>query len=242
MSGTLAEPAAGVSGGLHRVPLLTVGVLALTAATGLAQASDRGLLTHFERTPAELHGDWWRIATALVFQDGGVAGGVSNLVFLGLIGIAGEQVLSRPRWLLHYLGVGLAVEVLAYSWQPTGAGNSIAVCGLAGGGAVACLNGDSRLPGYTVPALLIWCGALLGTLSDVLIVPGIVLAAAAALLAARHPERLLPVPLAVAATGVVLAAASDVHGAALLAGLALALILPAPGAGVRLRSTRRGSR
>ena len=148
---------------------------------------------------------------------------------------------SRPRWLLHYFGIGLAVEVLAYSWQPTGAGNSIAVCGLAGGVAVACLRGDSRLPAYSVPALLIWCGALLGTLSDYLLVPGVVVAAAAAALAARHPEARRLTPLAVAATGIVLAAAANIHGAALLAGVALALILPAPGVELRLRSPGRGS-
>jgi hypothetical protein len=232
--------------GLHRLPLLTFGVLALTAATGLAQAADRGLLTRLERTPAELHGDWWRLPGALLVQDGGVVGAASNLAFLGLIGIAAEQVLPRPRWLVHYLGVGLATEVLAYSWQPVGGGNSIAVCGLAGGVAVACRRGDSRLPGYSVPALLIWCGALLGTLSDDLVVPAVVLAAAAAALARRHHEReqLLQrlVPLAVGATGIVLAAASNIHGAALLAGIALALMLPAPGPGLQLRCPGRESR
>jgi membrane associated rhomboid family serine protease len=247
VSATFAEPAAGaLDGGTARSPLLTLGVLAVTAVTGLAQVADPGLLTRLERIPAELHGDWWRVATALFVQDGGVAGAVSNLAFLGLIGVAAEQVLSRPRWLLHYFGIGLAVEVLAYSWQPTGAGNSIAVCGLAGGVGVACLRGDSRLPAYSVAALLIWCGALLGTLSNDLVVPGVVLAGAAAALAARHPERAeltrRLTPFAVAATGVVLAAAANIHGAALLAGLALALILPAPGMDVQLVSPGRGSR
>jgi membrane associated rhomboid family serine protease len=242
LSAAFAEPAARAAADRPaRAPLLTLGVLSLTAGASLAQAADRDLLTRFERTPAELHGDWWRIATALFFQDGGLVGAASNLAFLGLIGVAAEQVLSRPRWLLHYFGIGLAVEVLAYSWQPTGAGNSIAVCGLAGGVAVACLRGDSRLPGYTVPALLIWCGALLGTLSEDLIVPGIVVAVAAAAAAARRPEARRLVPLAVAATGVTLTAAANIHGAALLAGLALALILPAPDAGVRLRCAGRGS-
>ena len=257
---SFAEPATGLDGahadpsdaereallGLHRLPLLTFGVLALTAATGLAQAADRGLLTRLERTPSELYGDWWRIASALLVQDGGVVGAVSNLVFLGLIGVAAEQVLSRPRWLLRYFGVGLAIEVLAYSWQPTGAGNSIAVCGLAGGVTVACRRGDARLPAYTAAALLVWCGALLGTLSDDLVVPGVLLAAAAAALIARQHER--PelvrrlVPLVVAATGVVLAAATNIHGAALLAGIALALMLPAPGRGLQLRCLGRESR
>jgi hypothetical protein len=242
MSEPLVEPAPGALGcsdtaplrderrvpaGRHRVPVLTIGVLALTAGTGLAQAADRGLLTHLQRTPAESHGDWWRIASALLVQDGGMVGAVSKLAFLGLIGVAAEQVLTRPRWVVHYVGVGLATEVLAYSWQPVGAGNSIAVCGLAGGVAVACRRGDSRLPAYSDLVLLLWCGALLGTLSDDLVVPGIALAAAGAALARRNHERRelshRLVPLAVVATGTVLAAATNIHGAALLAGFGLAL-------------------
>ena len=77
MSGTYAEPAAGaLRDRPARSPLLTLGVLALTAATGLSQAADPSLLTRLERTPAELHGDSWRVATALFFQDGGVVGAV----------------------------------------------------------------------------------------------------------------------------------------------------------------------
>jgi membrane associated rhomboid family serine protease len=243
MSASLVEPAAGafrlgragdgrqLPVGVHRLPVLTAGVLALTAAVALAQAADGSLLTRLERTPAELHGDWWRIGTALLVQDGGVVGALSNLAFLGLIGVAAEQVLSRPRWLLHYVGIGLGVELLAYEWQPVGAGNSIAVCGLAGGVAVACRRGDSRLPGYTAAALLVWSGALLGTMSDTLVVPGIVLAAAAAALVRRHQKAVRLVSLATAATGVVLAAATNIHGAALLAGMA-----------VQLGFLRRGSR
>jgi len=95
-------------------------------------------------------------------------------------------------------------------------------------------------------AHLVHRGALLGTLSDDLVVPAVVLAAAAAALARRHHEReqLLQrlVPLAVGATGIVLAAASNIHGAALLAGIALALMLPAPGPGLQLRCPGRESR
>jgi hypothetical protein len=71
MSASLAAPAARASRGLQRPPVPTFGVLTLTAATGLAQAADPDLLGRLERTPAELHGDWWRMATALFFQDGG---------------------------------------------------------------------------------------------------------------------------------------------------------------------------
>jgi membrane associated rhomboid family serine protease len=184
------------------------------------------MLGRLERTPAGLHGDWWRTFTSLFVQDGGVIGTLSNLVFLAVIGAIAEQVISRPRWLAHYSGVGLLAEFAGYAWQPVGGGNSGAVCGLAGAVALGCWRADPRLPGYAPQALLLWCGALLGTLSGWLLAPMIVAAGAAGALARGQQQRRLvrvAVPLAAVATGAVLAAFSNIHGAALLAGLLLAL-------------------
>jgi membrane associated rhomboid family serine protease len=69
-----------------------------------------------------VHGDWWRIATALFVQDGGVLGAVSNLAFLAVIGAVVEQILPRPRWLAHCFGVGILAELIASEWQPVGGG------------------------------------------------------------------------------------------------------------------------
>ncbi len=153
-----------------------------------------------------------------------MVGALSNLAFLAVLGAVAEQVLTRPRWLAHYFGVGLLAELVAYAWQPKGGGNSIAICGLTGAVALACWRGDERLPAYAPLAVLIWCGALLGTLYRPLIVVGV----AATGLALRRRERglevLRPTAIAVSATGVVLAIAANIHGAALLMGTALALI------------------
>ena len=43
-----------------------------------------------------------------------------------------EQVLLRTQWVVIYLVGALLVECLALRWRPVGAGNSIAVCSLAG--------------------------------------------------------------------------------------------------------------
>jgi hypothetical protein len=40
------------------------------------------MLGAWQRTPQELQGDWWRTVTALLVQDGGVVGTLSNLAFL----------------------------------------------------------------------------------------------------------------------------------------------------------------
>lgn len=212
--------------GLRRPPVLTAIVFAATAVTSLTQFAVPGMLNHLERTPAELHGQGWRVVTALFVQDGGAIGTVSNLVFLAVIGATAEQALSRPRWLLHYLGVGLASELIGYAWQPVGAGNSIAVCGLTGALALALWRGDARLPAYTPLVLAVWCGALLGTMSPVLLIPAVIVGSTAGRLAAVRAERggtaHRTLAAAVPAVAVVLAIAHNIHGGALLLGLVLA--------------------
>jgi membrane associated rhomboid family serine protease len=211
---------------------MTLAVLLVTGAMAAAQAADPALLDHLERTPAELHGEWWRIGTALLVQDGGVIGALSNLAFLAAVGAVAEQVLSRPAWLAQYLGVGMAAGLVGDAWQPVGGGDSIAVCGLAGAVAVALWRGDPRLPRLAAPVVLVWCGALAGTVSAELAPPAIVASAAAAGLALRRrgrgrdPGR--PAAALTAATGVALAAVANVHGAALLGGIALAPALHRP--------------
>jgi len=43
-----------------------------------------------------------------------------------------EQMLDRGGWAAAYLVSGISAELVALSWQPVGAGNSVAVFGLAG--------------------------------------------------------------------------------------------------------------
>lgn len=208
--------------GLRRFPSVTAVVFGVTALTNVAQFLVPGMLAHLERSPAGLHGDWWRTVTSLFVQDGGTAGTLSNLAFLVAAGIIAEQVVSRRRWLLCYFGAGLVGELAGYGWQPYGGGNSVAICGLAGLVAVALWAGDERLPLYAPTVLLVWCGALLAGIWYPLLAVGVVTGA----LAKAGAERGLPVarlaPAGALVTGVTLAITEDIHGAALLAGLALA--------------------
>jgi hypothetical protein len=118
----------------------------------------------------------------------------------------------------------VATELVALAWQPVGGGNSIAVCGLAGALAVASWRADERLLERTPQAVLVWCGAVLATLFAPLVLLGI--AGAALTRAGQERDRPVgrPTAVAVVATGSVLALATDIHGAALLAGTALALV------------------
>ena len=203
-----------------RFPVLTVGVTTVTAVSNVVQLTVPGVLERFERTPAGLHGEWWRTATSLFVQDGGIAGTVSNLLFLVLIGTVAEQVVSRPRWLLQYFGVGLVSEFVGYLWQPVGGGNSIAVCGLTGVAALALWQRDSRLPAWAAAATVLWCGALLASLWWPLLFVGIVAFA----VVQTRPWAVRPAGAAVAVTGIVLSALTNIHGAALLIGVLLALL------------------
>ncbi len=219
--------------GLRWFPVVTAVVFGVTATANVLQFFVHGMLAHLERSPAALHGEWWRTVTSLFVQDGGVAGTVSNLLFLLLAGVIAEQVATRPSWLVAYFGAGLAGEAAGYGWQPYGGGNSVAICGLAGLIAVALWAGDRRAPALAPMILLLWCGALLSNLWYPLIAVGFVATGLARIAA----ERGLPVGrLAAAAallTGLAMAAAEDIHGAALLAGLAIAVILARAGRAAR---------
>jgi len=207
--------------GLQRFPVVTAVVLAVTAVSSVLGLVFPGVLAALQRTPAGLHGQWWRLGTALLVQDGGVVGTVSNLVFLLLLGAMAEQVAGPGRWLACYLGAGLAGELAGYAWQPTGAGNSVAVCGLAGLLVVALLAA-TPLPRLAPLALLYWCGALLSARWGA---GPLLLGVAGAVAVQLTPGRSGTAGrLAALAAALVLAAAADLHGAALLAGIAIAAL------------------
>lgn len=98
------------------------------------------VLEMFARRPSLIHGgEIWRAGTALFVQDGGLAGGLFDLVLLLAIGPLAETRLGPMRWAISYFAGGMITEVLALAWQPQGAGNSIACFALAGTLVVTCL-------------------------------------------------------------------------------------------------------
>jgi hypothetical protein len=209
--------------GLQQFPVATAVVFVVTAVTSVLGLAVPGVLAALQRTPEGLHGDWWRTLTSLLVQDGGVLGTVSNLAFLLLLGILAERLVGPGWWLLSYLGAGLAGELAGYAWQPRGAGNSVANCGLAGLLVVALAAG-TVLPRLAPMAVLWWCGALLaGPWGRVPLLAFLAGAAAVRLAPSRWavPAGRL-VAAAAAATALALLAATDVHGAALAAGILLA--------------------
>lgn len=116
-----------------RVPLATLLMLALVGVAFCAQLAIPGLLPLFARESSLFQRlELWRAVTALFAQDGWVTGAVFNMTILLLLGAVADQLFGMRRWLVVYLGAGVATEFLALAWQPHGSGNSVAVFGLAG--------------------------------------------------------------------------------------------------------------
>ena len=97
-------------------------------------------------------GQIWRLFTSLVVQDGGVVGAVFNLAALAAIGFAAEEVWGARRWTAIALTAGVGAQLWGKIVQPVGAGNSVAVFGLAASLAVLALQrgaGIQRILGLT---------------------------------------------------------------------------------------------
>ena len=117
----------------RRFPILSVSVCVVLCTCLAAQIVNPTLLSAAQRDASRIRGgEWYRLLTALFFQDGGLAGGVWNIAILGVLGSLAEQMLNRAHWAGVYAVSGISAELVALDWQPVGAGNSIAVFGLAG--------------------------------------------------------------------------------------------------------------
>jgi hypothetical protein len=180
--------------GFQRFPVVTALVFTLTAVTSVLGLVFPRVLEALERTPQGLDGDWWRTLTALLVQDGGVLGTLSNLGFLLLLGVLAERLAGPGWWLAAYLRAGLAGQ-------------------LAG----------TRLPRLAPMTVLWWCGALLSIRWGAgPLLAGIAGAAAVQLVPGWAVPAGRVVAVAAATAALALLAATDIHGAALAAGILIA--------------------
>ena len=124
----------------RRFPYYTLGtavIIAIPSILGLIYPSViKTLGRDYSRF---LSSEWWRLITSLFVQDGGVGGTIFNLVSLLFIGSVAEQYWSGKQWLLIFFGGGIISQLIAFAWQPLGAGNSVANFSLAGSIAIVCL-------------------------------------------------------------------------------------------------------
>jgi rhomboid protease GluP len=117
----------------RRWPVVTLVVVGLVLATFVLQTLIPDLLPTLSRDPRMVSsGEVWRALTALFAQDGGMSGLLFNVFWLLVLGSTAERRLPRSGWLAVYFLGGVVSEFLALSWEPHGAGNSLACFALAG--------------------------------------------------------------------------------------------------------------
>ncbi|MEU8076664.1 rhomboid family intramembrane serine protease [Catellatospora citrea] len=199
-------------------PRVTAIVFLLTAVPSLLQFACPSLLTGLRRDPALIaDGQLWRLVTSSLVQDSGVPGTVSNLGFLLVLGWLAERAVGPGRWLLFFLsGVALG-QVGGLLFDTVGAGSSIGLCGLVGGTAVAAWHGRDPLPAAIGAAYAL---AVAASAVDVLwsFVAAAVLAGLLISQRGRVPR--WTYCLVALMVGIGLTAVADLHGTALLGGMA----------------------
>lgn len=132
---------------VRRPPRMTLIFCALTSLFLMLQLAHPPMLRTFQRDALRIEqGQWWRLVTALFFQDRWLAGGLTNIAALLLVGTRAEELLRPGEWVAIYWIGALIAEGVALRWQPLGAGNSVAVCSLAGSLIVARAPGEPSLP------------------------------------------------------------------------------------------------
>ena len=135
----------------YALVLVNVVVWLLTLATGAAllQAPADKMLVWGGNAASEVQrGEWWRLLTA-VFLHSGLMHLAMNMAALLCTGPTVERVYGSRRFLLLYLGAGLAGSALSMHFsaqQATAVGASGAVFGIAGALLVAALRHRRFLP------------------------------------------------------------------------------------------------
>jgi membrane associated rhomboid family serine protease len=166
----------------RRFPVVALFATIVIGVPSLLQYAFPAIGDALSRRPAlELSGQWWRVVTALLAQDGGLAGAVFNLIVVAVVVTLGERAWGRWRAIILFLGPSILLNLLAVAWNASGGGSSFASDGL----------------------LLSMCALGVLTLRR----PLVIACAAIALV-----------------SGIVLVAANDAHGVAMLLGAALGLL------------------
>jgi membrane associated rhomboid family serine protease len=141
---------------LRRLPVFTVIVFTITMAVTALQFVFPVVLAQLRRSP-EMYssGEWWRFLTPLFVHSEGWPQIIFNGLCLAILGPMVERRYGPYRCLALYFVSGFVGELAGLAWKPTGAGASVACCGLLGGLAIWRWLRDRTPRGRIV------CGAIL---------------------------------------------------------------------------------
>jgi hypothetical protein len=214
------------------MPVVTVAAVGVAVVAAIVQYAAPSVVPLLQREPGALAaGQWWRLVTPLLVQTLGWYQVVTNLVTLALVGAVAEWQLGRLRWAVLFVAGTVGGQVAAYAWQEPGGGDSIAICGLAGGVLVWLLAGRPDASRWDAEVVVGYVAALTGWGFG-----GIRAAAVAVVVAVLVlyvvPARRVVLAGAVACA-VALTVAGDLHGVSLVSGMAVALVIMRPGTRTR---------
>lgn len=118
----------------RRFPICTTSVFVVTGIITTLQFFFPEVLANLRRSPDMVSsGEWWRFVTPLFVHSEGWPQIVFNGMCLAILGPIVERRYGSYRWLVLYFVAGFVGELAGLAWKPTGAGASVACCGLLGG-------------------------------------------------------------------------------------------------------------
>lgn len=140
--------------------IIAVNILVFAVMEFLGSTQDAGLMLEWGAayTPLILEGQWYRLFSSM-FLHFGLGHLFNNMLLLLFMGDLLEKLVGKWRYLLIYLGSGLAGNLLSLFWElRTGdmyvsAGASGAIFGVVGGVLVLVLKNRGRVQDVTVRRL-----------------------------------------------------------------------------------------
>lgn len=153
----------------RRFPYGALGLWLLVAVPSMLQGVFPGLLTALRRTPASINndGEWWRVVTSVLVQDGGFVGTALNLVVLAVVAVVADRVWGTSRMFVVFGCGQLIFGLLTTFVDPSvGAGNSGATFALAASMAGLMSVVGPRRRDVILIAIVVACGVVLIALRD----------------------------------------------------------------------------
>ncbi len=117
----------------RRFPIVAAVLTAAIGVPSLLQFAFPAITSTLARDPDLTlhHGQWWRVLTAVMAQDGGLPGAIFNLAVVAFVATLGEWIWGRWRMLLLFLLPSILLNLLAIIlWNASGGGSSFASDGL----------------------------------------------------------------------------------------------------------------
>jgi len=222
-------------------PVVTLVVATVVALCNLAQVLWPQIVPALWRDPKALaSGQIWRLVSPLLVQSDGLVAFITIFAGLLLVGVVVERLYGHLRWIILFLAGGLAGEIAGYAWQPYSSGTSVGVLGLVGGLVALAVWRPEAVVRFERANLLVvlsliysvaivagLVGGDLGNVARSGAIPAVAAGSLIVLAQRRVPPRVVAFyVLGIMLTGAILLTVfHDIHGPALLAGLAVGALL-----------------